>query len=680
MNLRDIFESDLMERVHDIVYHATYLPYAYQIVKTGQFKLSSAAARDYGNFEHPKGYPFYLSTARSRAGSYVGGGTKSFGSGRVMLKLDGSWFNRHYRSAPVDYYQRTARGYSEQEDRVFSKNPTMPAPNIMEIHVLMFEDSKTDGVWLRRLMIECKKKNIPIWVYSDGNQWILQNKKHALNWQQIQSRIVGGETIPWQGSRSGRKNYFATWMELWHKNHTTQLSKPAETLRYDLIYTNWINEVIQQFKNDLNNERKPSSTGYHHAVRVVKLMQKHGLNPREFVLSLREKWRNINLAQKYNVTPEQVKAKIDQGTAEEIKKKADPALARDIAFNNIGWDLEFYDKPQSDQWIDENHSMVAESKSSDTVLKDFLRFAVKKLQLTQLPKISFRKQPSPTNPSTFGYFDPETDKIVIVLNQRHPMDIMRTLAHELVHFKQRLSDQLHDRSGETGSTQENQANAVAGSLMRDFGKLHEKYFAENHDQLDEIFMFKTDQQSDRTNPSPFEEKYHHLVKNHTVDTFTVGKHTDILIHQVQTDTDQSKDLFRFIGMQNDQIVVVVVAQKIPVLGQSVLEVKSAWVSSQVSGKNLAANMYVLLSKKFGRTIVSDDMQTQGGAMIWTRGLPKLGFYPVPLDMSKGVVMGVDPYHTDDDVRWAFDARRKLTSKTFGTKRIRTMKPTDNDED
>lgn len=35
-----------------------------------------------------------------------------------------------------------------------------------------------------------------------------------------------------------------------------------------------------------------------------------------------------------------------------------------------------------------------------------------------------------------GYFDPESDGIRLFINGRHPKDVLRTLAHELIHWKQ----------------------------------------------------------------------------------------------------------------------------------------------------------------------------------------------------------------------------------------------------
>ena len=55
-------------------------------------------------------------------------------------------------------------------------------------------------------------------------------------------------------------------------------------------------------------------------------------------------------------------------------------------------------------------------------------------------------------------------------------DVLRTLAHELVHHKQNELGKLNNDSGKTGSDVENEANVKAGILMRDFGKEREEIY------------------------------------------------------------------------------------------------------------------------------------------------------------------------------------------------------------
>ena len=82
-----------------------------------------------------------------------------------------------------------------------------------------------------------------------------------------------------------------------------------------------------------------------------------------------------------------------------------------------------------------------------------------RVKLVQTP-IQVGKQRS------FGYYDPSNGQIVIQCADRHPIDCLRTLAHELVHLAQNQITPLTGADGTTGSDVENEANALAGILMR----------------------------------------------------------------------------------------------------------------------------------------------------------------------------------------------------------------------
>jgi Zn-dependent peptidase ImmA (M78 family) len=72
--------------------------------------------------------------------------------------------------------------------------------------------------------------------------------------------------------------------------------------------------------------------------------------------------------------------------------------------------------------------------------------------------------------STFGYFEPHTGRIVISCADRHVMDVIRTLCHEMVHVAQHAQRPLQASDGATGSPIENEANALAGILLRLYGQ------------------------------------------------------------------------------------------------------------------------------------------------------------------------------------------------------------------
>jgi hypothetical protein len=108
-------------------------------------------------------------------------------------------------------------------------------------------------------------------------------------------------------------------------------------------------------------------------------------------------------------------------------------------------------------------------------LEDFLPFVMKMLKLDKLPRISVHKTIETGDQPSFGGYNPDDGTIQLALKDRHPADILRTLAHELVHFKQDLNGTLNDDSGMTGSNEENQANSQAGIIMRHFNKRFPQY-------------------------------------------------------------------------------------------------------------------------------------------------------------------------------------------------------------
>jgi Zn-dependent peptidase ImmA (M78 family) len=121
------------------------------------------------------------------------------------------------------------------------------------------------------------------------------------------------------------------------------------------------------------------------------------------------------------------------------------------------------------------------SESKERFIKmfsEFLPIAMHYLKLSDLPKIVFQKRVKSTGQPTFGMYVNEQKTLYVALVNRHPNDILRTIAHELCHYKQDTEHELHDESGTTGSPEENEANAMAGIVMRHFNKRHPEYLGD----------------------------------------------------------------------------------------------------------------------------------------------------------------------------------------------------------
>jgi len=109
------------------------------------------------------------------------------------------------------------------------------------------------------------------------------------------------------------------------------------------------------------------------------------------------------------------------------------------------------------------------------MISKMLPIAMKELKLDSLPHIVLMKELDDTEQPTFGCYVAGENVLFLSLNNRHPVDVLRTCAHELVHYKQDLDGILDDESGNTGSDVENEANAKGGVIMRHLNKAHPEF-------------------------------------------------------------------------------------------------------------------------------------------------------------------------------------------------------------
>lgn len=124
-------------------------------------------------------------------------------------------------------------------------------------------------------------------------------------------------------------------------------------------------------------------------------------------------------------------------------------------------------------WSHDQKDNISESQDMSSlkkVLLDFLPLATSELGLSKIPRLKLEKSLNYNGQPSFGSFNPARGTIELAIGGRHPVDICRTLAHELVHRKQAEENQLNHDSGTTGSPEENQANSMAGIIMRKFNK------------------------------------------------------------------------------------------------------------------------------------------------------------------------------------------------------------------
>lgn len=114
--------------------------------------------------------------------------------------------------------------------------------------------------------------------------------------------------------------------------------------------------------------------------------------------------------------------------------------------------------------------LLTKSDVDIRVVTDFVNFAKEYLGIKYDIKVALAFERTPDLKTT-AYYDLE-GFIKVYVKDRAIIDICRSIAHELVHHKQMLDGKLDNpaENGKDGSPIENEANAVAGIIIRLYGK------------------------------------------------------------------------------------------------------------------------------------------------------------------------------------------------------------------
>ena len=117
-------------------------------------------------------------------------------------------------------------------------------------------------------------------------------------------------------------------------------------------------------------------------------------------------------------------------------------------------------------------SLMTKDDTAVRAVSDFVNFAKEFLGITDDVRVVLAFERTPELKTT-AYYNLDGFLVVYAKN-RAIIDICRSIAHELVHHKQNIEGRLQDtaKDGDDGSPIENEANALAGVMIRKYGKLH----------------------------------------------------------------------------------------------------------------------------------------------------------------------------------------------------------------
>ena len=270
--------SSVTAGISDTVYHYTSISSAANILEENRFALTFISGSD--DVNKPKDKYYYLSTTRSKIGSYHIGST--FG---VLLKLNGTSLRNNYVGNPVDYwgreFRKVAPSKNEMEDRIWSAKPFIePATKYIEEVHIYFTDVTHEGLkkQLRHLLIEAKKRKIPTYLYTDIESAKLLDKRNGIPLSKIDIK-----TEPSEPSRSfGRRDYMAPWLELYEKKDAAHLSTEAKRRLEGFYYADDINV----FKADIHNSKKGTPALH----KIIDILKKNKWSIEDFYNHIQKKW------------------------------------------------------------------------------------------------------------------------------------------------------------------------------------------------------------------------------------------------------------------------------------------------------------------------------------------------------------------------------------------------------
>lgn len=143
------------------------------------------------------------------------------------------------------------------------------------------------------------------------------------------------------------------------------------------------------------------------------------------------------------------------------------------------------------QFLSETNAKKTSMEEFEKLVHKFLPFVFKELKLKSIPPLHFKNGKNGLHVKdvpgvtvvdnsgfsqvrgTFGQTS-KKNRIIVNVQNRHPIDALRTLAHELAHYHQHITG-VHG-TGETGSPTENEASARASIIMRNFDHAHPNLF------------------------------------------------------------------------------------------------------------------------------------------------------------------------------------------------------------
>lgn len=113
-------------------------------------------------------------------------------------------------------------------------------------------------------------------------------------------------------------------------------------------------------------------------------------------------------------------------------------------------------------------------RNEESKVKDFLKFTKEYLQLDKLPTVHILD--TRTEGMTYGAFSPDNEMLKVYGKNRGLADVMRTTAHELTHYNQKVENRIPKGLNHRDKTLESEANTVSGDIVYMYGLEHPEIY------------------------------------------------------------------------------------------------------------------------------------------------------------------------------------------------------------
>jgi hypothetical protein len=111
-------------------------------------------------------------------------------------------------------------------------------------------------------------------------------------------------------------------------------------------------------------------------------------------------------------------------------------------------------------------------------LNSFVKFVKEQLELKTVPTISIQNHRNGLKTTAHYDYTKENKVVKVCMKNRALVDVMRSIAHELVHHKQFEQGRLNTPPPDIGGEIEDEANAKAGQFIKMFSKMDKTIYDE----------------------------------------------------------------------------------------------------------------------------------------------------------------------------------------------------------